>query len=293
MKQIISLAGLALLTGCITYSLEELRRVEPQGNAFQTALFHHYKNFAEKEEQDYDWADAMYFADKGLQAAYGNAIPPEDPTQWNIDAETLPLLQTGYQTLTELLEGGIAEKQPEVAARAQYFFDCWVEQQEEGWQVDDIAYCRDGFKDAMDLLLGGEKEESAVVVPEEASELSPTAFTAPPKPQVDSYIVFFREKEAEMSASGLDTIEEVIEKIQDGGTYQFILNSHTDTVGEEQANLKLSEERAQKVRQLLIAGGVDGHAIRHFAFGESDTPVRTADNIDEPANQRVEIFLSE
>lgn len=327
MKKLLSIVALFFLSGCITYSLEELRQVTPKGTPFQQALSAHYRSYAESEEQQYDWFDSAYFADKGLQVAYGKDMPPEDPADWDIGPEALPVIQTAYNTLKEVLAAGAATTQPEVAARAQYFFDCWIEQQEEGWQVDDIAYCRDGFKDAMDLLLGsnaamllGEthevaKQETPVMEPMQPTPMAaepvepddsmpvaeempsagkvPAELAMPKKPQVDSYIVFFKEKESDMSQSGEDTIHEVLKKVKSGQKLQFVLNAYTDTVGDSEANLKLSETRAQAVREALIAGGVDPENIRLYAFGESDTPVRTPDNTGEPANQRVEIFISE
>lgn len=286
MKRWLSMVAPVLLSGCISYSLEEIRHAEPKGDAFEKALFAYYKEFARSEEQQYDWIDAMYFADKALQAAYGKRVMPEDPTGWDIDPKVLPLLQTGYEKLKEVLEGGARESNPEIAARAQYYFDCWVEQQEEGWQEDDIRYCREGFEGTMITLLA-DKPEAKV------EENGAAVFAEKPRPEVHNYIVFFKQKQAEISASGEEIIKEVVAMAKDGLHYEFVLKSHTDTVGGTEENLKLTDERARRVRAELVSGGISPDDIQTFAFGESDPPIKTADNVDEPANQRVEIFLSE
>lgn len=329
-RGLIGTVSLLCLSGCATYSLEELRRIEPVGTPFQKALSRHYKEFASSEEKQYDWADSMHFADKGLMAAYGKDVEPENPAHWSVAKDKQPEMQLAYESLKDALAGGAANTKPEIAARAQYYFDCWLEQQEEGWQEADIAYCRDGFKDTMDTLLGSETDEEIVaeikddeVVIEEKAEreaeenqAAPVAEEAKPvtapviaehadapedfdqsqvasNGNIFSYVVFFEKKQTDISAAGQKAISDVLGMVKTGGKYTFILNSHTDRSGHDMENQKLTEERARIVREELVRGGVNAEDIKIFAFGESDPPVKTADGIDEPANQRVEILLNE
>lgn len=322
----LSLVALVGVTGCATYSLEELRRVEPVGTPFQKALSRYYKEFASSEEKQYDWIDSMHFADKGLRAAYGKDVAPEDPVHWDIADDKLPEIQLAYESLKQVLAGDVVESKPEIAARAQYYFDCWLEQQEEGWQEAEISYCRDGFRDTMDTLLGRENAEEIVaerkgedVVVEQKPEEKPEKKTEAVTPMVApvmaedvvkdddapeqvmaaardglfSYVVFFEKKQTEISAAGRKAIDDVLAMAKAGGEYEFILNSHTDRAGEDIENQKLTEERAKIVRDALVEGGIDTDDIKIYAFGESDTPIKTADGVDEPANQRVEILLNE
>ncbi len=328
----IGLVAVCSLSGCATYSLEELRRVEPVGTPFQKALSRHYKEFAISEEKQYDWTDSMHFADKGLRAAYGKDVEPENPAHWDIAANKAPEIQLAYESLNKVLAGGVVETKPEIAARAQYYFDCWLEQQEEGWQEVDISYCRDGFKDTMDTLLGRESDEEIVAeikdeevvvehkteekpqLPQEPAKeveaekpaVAPVMADAAAKEDEDagqlmaaardnmfSYVVFFEKKQSDISAAGKKAIDDVLSMAKAGGEYTFILNSHTDRVGEDIENQKLTEDRAKIVRDALVRGGIDTDDIKIYAFGESDIPVKTADGVDEPANQRVEILLNE
>lgn len=74
------------------------------------------------------------------------------------------------------------------------------------------------------------------------------------------------------------------------GVMLFIAG-HTDTVGEAGYNLRLSRQRAQAIarwfrqRGLRIPIGFEG-------FGESALLVKTADEVDEPRNRRVDYILS-
>ncbi len=326
-RVIVGCAVLMSLSGCATYSLEELRRIEPTGTPFQKALSRYYKEFAISEERQYDWADSMHFADKGLRAAYGKDVAPEDPAHWSIPQDRIPEMQIAYDSLKDVLASGAMDSKPEIAARAQYYFDCWLEQQEENWQLKDIAYCRDGFKDTMDTLLGRESheeivaelnDEEVVTQPVKKAAAQPEPMKKEPvAPAVEpmaeekadaehfshenatsgadmfSYIVFFEKKQTEISAAGKKAVEDVLSMAKAGGKYEFILNSHTDRAGEDMENQKLTEERARVVKEMLVEGGVTAADIKIYAFGESDPPVQTADGVEEPANQRVEILLNE
>src|SRR3546814_14624397 len=48
-----------------------------------------------------------------------------------------------------VLAAGAAQSDPTQAAEAQVAFDCWMQEQEENFQPDDIAACRDRFEAAM------------------------------------------------------------------------------------------------------------------------------------------------
>lgn len=66
---------------------------------------------------------------------------------------------------------------------------------------------------------------------------------------------------------------------------------HTDTVGSAASNQRLSEQRAQAVANYLIGRGVSSSRIRWQGFGETQLKVPTGDNVNEPANRRVEIKI--
>ena len=53
----------------------------------------------------------------------------------------------------------------------------------------------------------------------------------------------------------------------------------------------LGMERASRVRTLLLGAGVTESLIDVSSLGESDLRVRTADNVPEPRNRRVEISV--
>jgi outer membrane protein OmpA-like peptidoglycan-associated protein len=79
-------------------------------------------------------------------------MPPEELEYWNIPGELRPVMEQARASLMAVLTPATIQARPEDAARAQFYFDCWVEQQEENWQLEDIAYCRDGLESALSNL---------------------------------------------------------------------------------------------------------------------------------------------
>jgi outer membrane protein OmpA-like peptidoglycan-associated protein len=69
------------------------------------------------------------------------------------------------------------------------------------------------------------------------------------------------------------------------------VQGHTDSVGDNNSNLSLSQLRAQSVTSYLITKGVDSNRIRSVGFGES-MPIASNDSADgREKNRRVEIKI--
>lgn len=272
-----------LLSGCTTYSLEELRQADQKGNAFQQALSELYLNFAENEAEACDWTTTSHFSEKGLRLAYGHEVAPEQPSQWEIPADKLPELNAAREKLLAALTAENRETKPEVAARAMYSYDCWVEQQEEVWQTDDIAACRDGFHEALKEL-GGTPQK-----------IGPQAEVAaqPAPPLSTSYIIFFGWNSSALDNTAKEVIATVASDLKGEESYEIVLNGHTDTSGVDGYNMDLSQKRAKNVMDALVKQGIAKDKIIIYAYGETRPKVETGDGKKERTNRRVEIFINE
>jgi outer membrane protein OmpA-like peptidoglycan-associated protein len=67
---------------------------------------------------------------------------------------------------------------------------------------------------------------------------------------------------------------------------------HTDTVGNESHNLKLSQARARSIADWFRKRGLR-LPLSYEGFGESSPAVKTADNVDEPRNRRADYIISD
>ena len=73
--------------------------------------------------------------------------------------------------------------------------------------------------------------------------------------------------------------------------YQIDVFGHTDDIGTEEYNLKLSQKRAQSVRSYLVEAGVDPEIISTKGFGKSSPRVPGTTPAARAANRRVEIAI--
>jgi OmpA-OmpF porin, OOP family len=82
-----------------------------------------------------------------------------------------------------------------------------------------------------------------------------------------------------------DTLRTVAEAMKANPKIQVEVGGHTDSVGSESANQRLSERRADSVRDFLVREGVDASRLTTRGYGES-TPVDTNDTADGRSNNR-------
>ena len=69
----------------------------------------------------------------------------------------------------------------------------------------------------------------------------------------------------------------------------ILVIGHTDRVGQDDQNDRLSLQRAERVKADLVSQGLPVDRIRAAGRGEREPLVPTPDGVDEPRNRRVEI----
>lgn len=104
--------------------------------------------------------------------------------------------------------------------------------------------------------------------------------------------IYFDSGSSDVDSIGISTIDSLLKRSSELDTFLIRIFAHTDNVGAEEFNLKLSLARAQSVQAYLdplVTGG--GIEIAHF--GEK-IPINTnATDEEKAANRRVEIKLYE
>ena len=76
---------------------------------------------------------------------------------------------------------------------------------------------------------------------------------------------------ADLLPEGLVRIDALIERLKAGGTSgRILITGHTDRLGDSSFNLKLSEQRAQVLRTLLIERGFEADRVQAAGAGESE-----------------------
>jgi OmpA-OmpF porin, OOP family len=125
-----AVAGLVALAGC-TSNIDKLKQAPTSGSAFQEALTNDYKAYVANQVAQDNWHYANYFADKGLAASRGAAVPPEVVSKWNIPSDKKQTMDDYRKRLLAALDGGARNDRPVNAAHAQVSFDCWLQKLEE------------------------------------------------------------------------------------------------------------------------------------------------------------------
>ncbi len=280
--------SLAVLGGCAIassgYDIAKMRAAQNTGSAFTQSLAGEYRQLMDFEADDmYDWRDADHYALKGLRAAGGEAVEPDAIASRDLPADKVGELTMARAELVQLIDTGARDQAPQEAAVAQGAFDCWMEQQEENFQEDHIAACRDKFHAAMEKL-------RAAMTPVAKAEPEPEPAPAPavaPEP----FVVFFGFDKADITAAASQTIDDALATAKKIGATDFSVTGHADRAGSDDYNSALSLRRSNAVRDALIARGVGEAQVSVAGRGEADPAVPTADGVKEQANRRVQIII--
>ncbi len=293
LKQLIAVGAVLTLGACSGYhsqnAVEELNKTEATGSAFTKFLANEYRAFANSEHTEmFDYPDALHFAKKGLAAANGEVVMPETLDNWKIGKSSEAELLEAREGLVAVLESGARNIAASNAALAQVKYDCWVEQQEENFQKEHIAVCKEQFFKAMGELQEIMKmaQQPEIPAPVEAAD---AADEVVPLEQA-MYLVFFDWNKSSITTGAKDVLDAVVAEVKGReDVTTIVVRGHTDSSGSSKYNDKLSMKRAHAVRDALIVRGLSKDLVRVEAKGETDLLVATKDDVREGANRRAQI----
>lgn len=103
--------------------------------------------------------------------------------------------------------------------------------------------------------------------------------------------IFFATGSAKLLAKSYTSLKQVAQILKDNPSYRIDVDGHTDNTGGTELNQKLSESRANSVKEYLIGNSIDESRIVATGYGE-DKPI--ADNkttAGRSKNRRVEMRL--
>jgi iron complex outermembrane recepter protein len=125
-------------------------------------------------------------------------------------------------------------------------------------------------------------------------EATPAAYTPPPvvapAPSVPhSYLVFFDFNKSDLTSQAVSIVNQAAANAGPAKVTQLTVTGHTDTVGSDAYNMRLSRRRAESVAAQLEKDGIASSEIEIVAKGKRDLLVPTADGVKEPQNRRVQI----
>jgi len=103
--------------------------------------------------------------------------------------------------------------------------------------------------------------------------------------------VLFATGKAEVAAGGLRSIDKLAEFLKKNPTRNLLIEGHTDNTGPEDFNLKLSQQRADAVKDVLASRGVGADRITTKGYGPKYPVVANDTAAGRQQNRRVEVVV--
>ena len=103
--------------------------------------------------------------------------------------------------------------------------------------------------------------------------------------------VLFESGETQLRDEALESLVEVVDLLQSEPEKKIRIEGHTDSTGNAEANLRISQQRADEVLEALVSLGVDADRITSAGMGQ-DFPIATNETEEGRAqNRRVDVIL--
>jgi OOP family OmpA-OmpF porin len=112
---------------------------------------------------------------------------------------------------------------------------------------------------------------------------------APPKKMTLSADTFFDFDKATLKPAGEQKVDEVVQALKADPRLRALVEGHTDSVGSDAYNQRLSERRAKAVRDYMVSQGIDSTRISTRGYGETKPVASNTTAEGRAKNRRVEI----
>lgn len=103
--------------------------------------------------------------------------------------------------------------------------------------------------------------------------------------------ILFDTGKSSIKEQSAEVLQNIIGILNEYPNAKFSIEGHTDSVGSEALNMKLSKERASSVMNYLISNGVASNRLTHEGYGESRPIDSNKTRAGRANNRRVEINL--
>ncbi|HUP30478.1 MAG TPA: OmpA family protein, partial [Usitatibacter sp.] len=102
---------------------------------------------------------------------------------------------------------------------------------------------------------------------------------------------YFLEGSDELTDNSRADLDKMIGELKGRPLPEVAVIGHTDTVGTDEYNDRLSLARAERLREIMLGLGIPVARIEAAGRGKRELLVPTDDNVPEPRNRRVEISV--
>ena len=103
--------------------------------------------------------------------------------------------------------------------------------------------------------------------------------------------IFFDFDKAELKTASYPELNRVLDYLKRGTIEKILISGHTDSVGDENYNMRLSGRRAKAVMDYFLQNGISKDRLAYKAFGESQPKVSNDTPENRQKNRRVEFQI--
>jgi outer membrane protein OmpA-like peptidoglycan-associated protein len=102
--------------------------------------------------------------------------------------------------------------------------------------------------------------------------------------------VLFETNSAKLTSDSYSALGELADSLKANPHLDLLIEGHTDNIGNSAYNLKLSEQRAESVKKVLVSQGISASRIRVKGFGDTQPIASNESYAGRAANRRV-VFI--
>lgn len=96
---------------------------------------------------------------------------------------------------------------------------------------------------------------------------------------------------SKLTADAKDVLKEVIEAMKKSPNVKLDIQGHTDNAGKPEYNITLSQERAQAVKDYMVANGISASRLSTSGFGENKPMASNETPEGRALNRRIEFVI--
>ena len=105
--------------------------------------------------------------------------------------------------------------------------------------------------------------------------------------------IFFESSKSELKTSSKVELKKMLKLLKINPELKIEISGHTDSDGDDDLNLSLSNERASSVVKWLIENGISSNRLTFKGFGESKPIVKNDSEENKAKNRRTELTIIE
>lgn len=266
---------------------------------FYQYLKNNYESYGDYKTNNKDWKGARIFYGKVDDIESGKVVEPETVSistgvsSFFSGDITYEQLNDMRERMMLILNGDTSKAEyPEETANMQFYYDCWVLEEELYSRYSQIARCKQGFIDTLAYLeyklLQLTSEERDVIGKKIDNEVYDIDVFVKPK----RYTIYFDFDSSALSQDSARVLSKFLDDARDmNKKYNVHIIGHADRTGSLKYNRKLSKRRANTIKHYLIKNGIPENIIKIKWSGELDPQVITSNDFKETLNRRVVVKI--